>query len=200
MIVDDLLRRMREGEIALIEYEPTSVPEVIFYGIVRHFVARDVPILVVDVVDTLHLFNEHLKMKGLKLPLERLSVVKEGGRVRLGKVLGEVFLPSEPSEFTYHQVQYSRTVRSFFMAEPDKVKVIIVLGMEKFILPFQNDLRKVEMYFEIIERPLIAPKKKFTFLFINRGAASDYVLKDLESEKHFVVELVKEAKIVKGVR
>ncbi|EEB73666.1 DUF257 family protein [Thermococcus sp. AM4] len=195
-MIDELLGEMKTGEIALIEYEPTSSPEMAFHRIVEHFLERDVPVLVVDVLDTLHTFNEHLKRRGLHLPVEKLTVVKEGGRIKLGNVIGEVFIPSEPSEFTYHQVQYSKTVRPFFEAD-ERPKAIIVLGMEKFILPFQNDLRKVEMYFEIIERPLIAPGGKYTFLFINRAVANEYVLKNLEGEKHYVLELSGEARVTK---
>ncbi len=195
-MIDELLGEMKIGEMVLVEYEPISSPEVVFHRIVDHFLKEDVPILVVDVLDTLHTFNEHLKRRGIRLPVDRLTVVKEGGRVRLGNIIGEVFIPSEPSEFTYHQVQYSKTVKPFFERD-EKPKAIIVLGMEKFILPFQNDLRKVEMYFEMIERPPIAPGGKYTFLFINRSVASEYVLRNLESEKHYVVELTGEAKVTK---
>lgn len=193
MRVENLLDILRGGETVLVEYSPLSEPENVFYSIVRYAVDDDLPILVVDIVDTLHVFHYHLKSKGMELPLERLQVVKEGGRQRLGRILGEVEIIDD---FGYHANKYSKVVQPFFK-HPDP-KVVVVLGLEKFVLPFQHDLSKVEEYFEKVARPPAFPTEKRTFLFINKKVASPYVVSSFEEFAQYVINLENGLKLVKS--
>ena len=191
----EMLERFRGGESVLVEYNPLGHPEVFFYEALNYYRERGLPILIVDIMDTLHVFNEHLKLAGLQLPLDELDVLKEDGRVRLGNILGEV---SSNEEFSYHAARYSKTVKPFFMAHQDELKIIFVLGMEKFIYPFQHDPKTLERYFETIERPLIAPENKVTFLFINRDVVTPRALKSMEADKSHIIELDGEVRLVKA--
>ena len=193
-MLEFLLDAIRPGETALIEYDPLSSPELAFREIVERYSSLGYPILVVDILDTLHLFMEHLRVRGFSIPLDAFSVVKEGGRVRVGNILGEV----PPSiDFEYHIARYSKAVRDFFMRNAGLPRVVIVLGLEKFIYPFQDDATSLERYFEVIERPLIAPESKLTFLFLNKGVVRREVLKSLEADKQHVVEVTPETALIK---
>ncbi len=189
-----ILEKFGGGESVLVEYNPLGHPEIFFYRALEYYLERSLPILVVDIMDTLHIFNEHLKLVGLHLPLEKITVVKEDGRIRLGNIIGEV---SSKEEFSYHAARYSKIVKPFFMAHTGETKVIFVLGVEKFIYPFQHDPRTLERYFETIERPLVAPENKLTFLFINRDAVNPRALKSMEADKSHVIEIDEDVKIVK---
>ncbi|WP_048149538.1 DUF257 family protein [Palaeococcus ferrophilus] len=193
MRVENILDVLRRGETVLVEYNPLGEPETVFYSVVKYALDGKLPILVVDIVDTLHVFHEHLKLRGVEIPLESLHVVKEGGRVRLGRILGNVEITDD---FDYHANKYSQVVRPFF--ERPGLKVVVVIGLEKFVLPFQHDPSKVEMYFERVARPPASPTGKITFLFINKKVASPYVVKSFEEFAQYVVELEEGINVVKS--
>lgn len=193
-MLEFLLDAIKPGETALVEYDPLSSPELAFRDIVERYFSLGYPILVVDILDTLHIFVEHLRARGLSVPLDAFKVVKEGGRARVGNIVGEV---SPGIDFEYHAARYSKAVRRFFTENTGAPKVIIVLGLEKFIYPFQNDVTAVERYFETVERPLTAPGGKINFLFINGAAAKDWILKSFEADKQHVVRLNPGAALLK---
>lgn len=193
-MLEFLLDVITPGETALVEYDPLSSPELAFRDIVERYSSLGYPILVVDILDTLHLFVEHLRARGLSVPLDSVSVVKEGGKVRLGNIIGEV---PPGVDFEYHAPRYSKAVKDFFTRNAGSSKVVVVLGLEKFIYPFQDTPSALERYFEIVERPLIAPENKLTFLFLNRGAVRREVVESFESDKHYVVEITPSTALIK---
>jgi len=181
--VEKVIKKVREGETILVEYEPTGHPERVFKDIFNALQERGFPILIVDIYDTLHLFLQHLKFQGEPLDVGSAYVVREKSSKSYGIALGEV-PPGE--DFEYHSIVYSKTVKPFFTGRVG-TKGVIVLGLEKFVLPFQGDRVRLERYFEIAERPLISPSGKITFLFINRKAVSEYALRSFEESKHYVL-------------
>lgn len=186
MRVENVADTLRGGETVLIRYDPTCAPERAFYNLVMYYNEKDIPILVVDVVDTLHIFKEHLSMMGVELPFENLYVIKDGGRMKLGRVLGKAELTDD---FHYHASQYGRIVRPFFEEFRDKIKVVIVIGTEKFVLPFQDKETKVEEYFEKVARPPIFSRDKITFIFINEKVASPRIIHTFEEISQYVLRL-----------
>ncbi|WP_457750602.1 DUF257 family protein [Thermococcus sp.] len=192
--MEGILDKFKGGESVLVEYNPLKRPELFFYEALSYFRAKNMPILIIDILDTLHIFKEHLKFTGIDLQLDDVCVLKEGGKVRIGRILGDV--PAN-NDFSYHAAKYSKTVRPFFMKHREETKVIFVLGIEKFVYPFQDDMQKMERYFETIERPLIAPKDKITFLFINKGVVNPRVLRSMESDKPHVIEIDDEVRLIK---
>ena len=190
----EILDKFKGGESVLVEYNPLKRPELFFYEALSYFRARNMPILIIDILDTLHVFAEHLKFQGIQLQTDDINVVKEGGKIKIGRILGEVPMNED---FAYHSARYSKTVKPFFVKHKEETKAIFVLGMEKFVYPFQENMQKMERYFETIERPLIAPKDKITFLFINKGVVNPRVLKSMESDKTHVIEIDDEIRLIK---
>ncbi len=183
--VERVIKKVQGGETVLVEYEPTGHPERVFKEVFNALRVRGFPILIVDIYDTLHLFLQRLKFQGEPLDVGSAYVVREKSSKLYGISLGEV-PPGE--DFEYHSIMYSKTVKPFF-TEIEGTKGVIVLGLEKFILPFQGDRVKLERYFEITERPLVSPSGKVTFLFLNRKAVSEYALRSFEESKHYVIEV-----------
>jgi len=192
--MEPILNKFKGGESVLVEYDPLKHPELFFYEALLYYRARNTPMLIVDILDTLHVFSGHLKLRGLHAPVDDINVVKEGGKVKMGRIIGEV---STDEDFAYHAARYSKTVKPFFMRHKNSLKVIFVLGMEKFVYPFQDDMQKVERYFETVERPLIAPKDKITFLFINEKVVNPWILRSMESDKSHVIHIGEEIRLIK---
>jgi hypothetical protein len=183
--IEKVIKKVQEGDTVLVEYEPTAHPERVFKEVFNALRERGIPILIVDIYDTLHLFLKRLEFQGESLDVGSAYVVLEKSSKPYGVSLGEV-PPGE--DFEYHSIMYSKTVKPFFTGK-EGIKGVIVLGLEKFVLPFQRDRVKLERYFEVVERPLIYPSGKITFLFLNRKAISEYALRSFEESKHYVLEV-----------
>ena len=183
MPLEGLLRSVPEGKI-LVEYEPTRHPERIFHTMIKFYLdSGDVP-LVVDVIDTLHVFAQHLAFQGVSLPLEKIPVIKCGGRVDLGNIIGKI---SVTDNFEYYLAQHARIARKFMKTPGEGRRVTFFLGTGKFIMTFQDDPYKLENYFETIFRGYGTKGDNISIFFVNRGVVNEHAVKSLEQDSNYVI-------------
>ncbi|WP_297438116.1 DUF257 family protein [Thermococcus sp.] len=194
MSVEDLLRSVPEGKI-LVEYEPMKHPERIFHTMIKFYLnSGDVP-LVVDVIDSLHVFVQHLAFQGVNLPLDKILVIKCGGRVNLGNVIGRI---SVTDNFEYYLAQHARIARKFMKTVEKGRQVTFFLGTGKFIMTFQDDPYKLENYFETIFRGYDTKGDKVSIFFVNRGVVNEHALKSLEQDSNYVIQVDRETRLLKA--
>ncbi|RLF79171.1 hypothetical protein DRN38_06170 [Thermococci archaeon] len=168
----EFLNDIREGERIFIEYESTSHPELSLDGLVKWSNEEGMPLLIVDMLDTFHLFVQQLRFLGYSTHhLENLCVIKGGGKVEFGKVIGRVRIMEE---FYVQLKEYTDAVRLFFEKVKSDKAVIVFLGTEKFMYSFQESSYRVEEYFEkVVRSPLF--KGNMIFVFALKGLMSAQV-------------------------
>jgi hypothetical protein len=170
--------------IVLIEYTSHGHPEHVLKEIVDHWREKGVKGVIVDILDTLHIFTKHLSLQGVDLDLKGFRVIKEKGKVNVGNVVGEI---SEIEDFDRHMGIYSRVVSRI----PRNERVhTVVLGVEKFSLPFMDNRRKLEEYFEKISRVHLR-FEEVSVLFLNTSVANEYLTKSFEQDCDYVLRVDK---------
>ncbi|ASJ16275.1 hypothetical protein A3L04_03890 [Thermococcus chitonophagus] len=191
MRLGEFLENINEG-IVLLEYEPTDHPERTFHNLLEQFSKKDITPVIVDIKDTLQVFVQQLKLQGLQVNTEKLRVIKEGGRVIIGEIIGKI---DEFEDFSHHMGKYWEVYKNI----PEKNrKVVIVLGLHKFLDQINPKISKIEAYFEIIGRRHLQEPGRLAVLFVNIEASSHYFLKSLEELSDYVLRIDKnqEVKII----
>ncbi|ASJ01644.1 DUF257 family protein [Thermococcus gorgonarius] len=183
MIRDVLKKVERFGGIVLIEYSSLDHPEVVFREVLEFWRKMGIRPMIVDIGETLNIFVKQLEFEGETVGIDDIPVIKELGKLRLGRVIGEV---SEIEDFEYHMAKYAQVARK---VPKESRKHTIVLGMEKFVFNFLDDPPKLERYFERINRRYLKSEDLRDVIFLNVSVASDYLTKSLEQDSDYVLRL-----------
>lgn len=182
---DPIKALLDAGEgVILVEYSSIDHPEIIFSEILKNWEKKGVTPLIVDIWDTLHIFLQNLRFAGIDTDVTDLPVIKERGRVKIGRVLGSIEVIED---FEYHLATYARLAKK---VPPESRNHTIVLGVEKFAFTFIDDPPKLERYFETVTRRYLSIEGKTSFLFLNSTIASDYLTKGLEQDSDYVLRVV----------
>ena len=194
MPLNRILGDIPEGKV-LVEYEPTKHPERVFHTMMTFYLdSGDVP-LVVDVIDTFHVFAQHLAFQGMDLPFGEIPVIKCGGRADLGNIIGRI---NVTDNFEYYLAQYARIARGFTNPAEKGRQVTFFLGTGKFIVTFQDDPYKLENYFETIFRGYGTGGRRIGIFFVNRDIVNDYALKSLRQDSNYVILVGDGMKLIKS--
>ncbi|WP_148883202.1 DUF257 family protein [Thermococcus aciditolerans] len=178
------LLSMRDA-VVLVEYHSTDHPEWILKEILDGWENMGIFPLVVDIGDTLHGFVQNLRFSGQAITVDTVPVIKIKGVMNVGHVLGNIDVVDD---FEYHLALYSKLARKV----PERSRNhTVVLGMEKFTFTFLEDPQKLERYFETITRKYLSIVDKMNFLFLNVDIASPYLIKGLEEDSDYVMEIVR---------
>jgi hypothetical protein len=178
----DKLLSMGDG-IVLVEYRSTEHPELVLKEILDGWGKQGIFPLIVDVGDTLHGFVQNLRFGGHSINVDAAPVIKIRGLVNVGGVLGKIDVVED---FDYHLALYSRLARKV----PERSRNhTVVLGLGKFAFTFLSDPPRLERYFETITRKYLSITNKMNFLFLNVDIASDYLIKGLEEDSDYVIEI-----------
>ncbi|KPU62618.1 hypothetical protein EP1X_07940 [Thermococcus sp. EP1] len=119
---------IKYGETVLIEHDSVTSPVLGFYHLISWAREKGNTVVVDDVLDTLYMYKIHLELAGFDTSiLDELKVIKAGGRLEVGQILGRISL-KEPS---IRESEYRRIFKS--ISPNDKV-VNPVLGFEKLLL------------------------------------------------------------------
>ncbi|MFA4639406.1 DUF257 family protein [Pyrococcus kukulkanii] len=188
MRLREFIEGIKEGTV-LLEYGPADHPERAFYDLLEYFREINVTPIVVDIKDTLQVFIQQLKLQGFQVKTEDLKVIKEGGRIVIGELLGKI---DEFEDFSHHIGKYWEIYKK--IPEKDK-KVIIVLGLHKFLNQIKPEISKMEAYFEVIGRKHLQESGRIAVLFVNTEASSQYFLKSLEELADYVLRVYKNQNI-----
>ncbi|AFK23187.1 DUF257 family protein [Pyrococcus sp. ST04] len=184
MKIRSFLEDIKQG-IVLIEYFPPDHPEKVLYELLTYFKDKNIRPLLIDIRDTLHVFLQQLKLQGIDIDAEGYPTIKEGGKVKIGKIIGSI---NVFEDFEHHLGKYLQLCRDV----PDEIKkVTIVLGINKFLDQINQNYSIVERYFEVIGRRHLEDYDRLVFIFINVAASSQYFLKSFEEYSDYVVRVTK---------
>nr|WP_240922802.1 DUF257 family protein [Thermococcus sp. Bubb.Bath] len=167
--------------IVLLEYSSLDHPELVFADILNLWREKGINPLIVDIGNTLHIFIQHLRFKGIELDVDDVPVIKELGKARVGNVIGEI---SEVNDFDYHMAKYALITKK---VPEESGEHTVVLGIEKFSFTFMDNPPKLERYFERITRSHLKFNNGIHILFLNVSMASPYFIKSLEQDCEYVL-------------
>ncbi len=158
--LEKIFSGLRPGETVLIEYEPASSPELLFYLLFQYCKSKGIDLIVDDIGDTLIEFMTRLKLTGLATPeLEKTDVMKIGGYRNIGRLIGAIELDRYTLDFKYYEKIYDKW-------QAGKGTVFNpVLGMHKiFMMSERNEaIRLVRNISEFVGNTA-----RIAFYFINQ--------------------------------
>ncbi|WP_048149605.1 DUF257 family protein [Palaeococcus ferrophilus] len=129
-----LLDSMKFGETVLVEYQSPSYILDFLLLLLKHYAdERGLPLVIDDNLDILHVVNEHLKLFGVEGAFDGAMVVKTGGKINVGNVVGRIPLEGEPSLYLRRYEQLSREVLSGV-----KNAINAVIGLERLFAFTEN--------------------------------------------------------------
>ncbi|MBO8174891.1 MAG: DUF257 family protein [Thermococcus sp.] len=186
--------KIKPGEIVLIEHTPYSWHHLAFYVLATHLLKLGYPLIIDDLLDTLHLYKTYLNFAGLNTDFLNRSdvyVLKIGGHKEVGNVAATIRLTDE---FYVHQENYRTAFDSILKQR--EFFVNIVLGFDRRIALIQNPY---ERYLFLLNRAYyLGNKKRVAFYFVNINLLKRFplVLPFLEEISTTVVRIEKQDKKV----
>ncbi|EHR77928.1 hypothetical protein OCC_03077 [Thermococcus litoralis DSM 5473] len=161
----DVVDRTPFGDLVLIEDETTYGLVMAMYAFVRYARERGIKIMIDDVLDTLFLIKKQLEFLGVQEDFSDVLVIKTGGKMDVGKVVGRIPLETEP---VIYLSRYESTVKEVFS---EGKYINIVLGLERLFAFFQEP---VEFYTVINSiQGFLGNKSRKAFYIIDKNVASN---------------------------
>ncbi|WP_456326347.1 DUF257 family protein [Palaeococcus sp. (in: euryarchaeotes)] len=159
-----LLNRVKFGETVLIESDASYISEFMVLGILKYAREHEIPVVIDDNFDTLHLIKIHLGILGIEEDFKDVYVIKTGGIIDVGNVVARVSLSSEPTSYV---LKYKKASQEVFKNIEKSMN--IVLGLEKL---FYFTKEPVEFYTLIGSiGSFIGNKNRKSFYILNRKIA-----------------------------
>ncbi|NJE12001.1 DUF257 family protein [Thermococcus sp. LS2] len=193
----DYAKTIQKGEILLVEYTSNEPIHLIFYIILKYLRQNNIPFVIVDAVDQLHVFKTHLELGGIDTSvIEEAQVIKFGGIVATGKVLSKLDLEADIPIWRKHFMETLEKIDSYV--------VRVVVGAEKILGLYENDPLTLESLFGMIIRPFLGSKKTTGIVFLNKSLIGEKVIQEAReiASRVFDVELSEGAitlKIIKSI-
>ncbi|ASA77009.1 DUF257 family protein [Thermococcus sp. 5-4] len=151
------------GETVLVEYtSPNYTLDFMVLLLKRYADDRGHPFVVDDNLDTLHVINEHLKFFGVRNIFDDAIVLKTGGIVNIGNVVGRVKVESEASIYLR---RYEEASTKAFSGLRESINVVI--GLEK-LFAFVEDYRNFYEIISSIDR-FLGNRKRKAFYLLDRN-------------------------------
>ncbi|MCA6214179.1 DUF257 family protein [Thermococcus bergensis] len=181
-----LVDKIKFGEIVLVEYYRSFIPELMTLGLLYYGKSRGLPVIIDDNFDSLHVIQKHLEFVGIEEDFRDALVVKTGGKRNVGNVVTRVKFVSEPVIYIRNYEEAGRAV--FSKVEKS---INIVLGLERLFL-FVSSVS--EFYaFILALQSFIGNEKRKAFYLVNKDIASSIPfnpLPELERVATTVIEAV----------
>lgn len=158
---EKILDGIKFGESVMIEYPGYSVPARGLYYLVKWAKERGHRVVIVDILDTLYIYYQHIKLcnKGAEI-LNDVTVIKIGGRFNVGNVVGRINITGP-----------TIGERAFSEIYKDVVKegnvVTVVLGLAKLMMLYADSKKDILDIVNII-LSYIGDEKVKGFHFINK--------------------------------
>ncbi|EHR77927.1 hypothetical protein OCC_03072 [Thermococcus litoralis DSM 5473] len=160
-----LADKIKFGEIVLVEYSPSFIPELMTLGLMSYGKSRGLPVIIDDNFDSLHVIQKHLEFLGIKEDFRDALVVKTGGKRNIGNVVTRVKFVSEPVIYIRNYEEAGRAV--FSKVEKS---INIVLGLER-LFSFVSSVP--EFYaFILALQSFLGNEKRKAFYLVNKDIAS----------------------------
>lgn len=157
------LDSLRPGENILLEYNKPFLSHIAFYIISKHFLNKEYPIIIDDLLDTLYVYKSQLEFAGIDtkfLESEQVFVIKVGGRKEVGRVVGKIRIHPD---FYVHKEDYNRIFTRIL--ESREYFINIVLGFDKRIALTQDVYNKCSLLLN--KSRYLGNKKRTAIYFVN---------------------------------
>ncbi|NJE55478.1 DUF257 family protein [Thermococcus sp. 21S9] len=163
---------IQPGEDVIIEYSSHDPAYVLLKTLIDCLKEHDMPILIVDELDQLHVFKTHMMLAGFDTTaIDQIKVIKIGGLIQTGDVVGWIELSKE---LPIRKKRYEEALRK---ANLD-FSFRIVLGFDKVLSIHEEDRRDLESLFNHMIRPYLGSRSRTTVYFINTDLITDRTLKE----------------------
>ncbi|CUX77350.1 hypothetical protein CHITON_0571 [Thermococcus chitonophagus] len=142
-------------------------------------------LVIVDMLDTLHVFSEHLKILGFQDIFQETPVIKVGGTINVGKVIKRISVAGEHLLY----VKRYRDVLEEYLKDKKESVIVLVLGCERLMALLS---RFSEFYQIIIEtQKLLGHKKIITIYVIDTSVTKKLPLDPLPELERIATTVVK---------
>lgn len=192
----DYFETICNGESVLIEYTPDEPIHLIFYLLLRYAKQNNIPTIIVDTLDQLHIFKTHLELIGIDTEIiDNVQVIKLGGIINVGNVIGKIDLLQD---IPIWKKQYDKIIGEI---QAD-FTLRIIIGLEKALKINEKDSLQLETFFGVAIRPDIGNKKEIAFMFLNTSLLKEETVQELReiSTRVFDIKLSEGAIVFKVVK
>ncbi|NJE12810.1 hypothetical protein E3E24_06845 [Thermococcus sp. LS2] len=158
---EDLWNALKRGETVLIEHPSDSMSCKGLYSLVQWARSKDYPVVIDDILDTLYIYKVNIELADLdSSSLNEALVIKEGGRLEVGNVVGHITL----KESAIQWMEYERVARPIF-ENSEKLIINVVLGIEKLFMLADSKRELITNINNLLS--WIGNKKRIAFYFVN---------------------------------
>ncbi len=192
-ILNSIWDSIKLGEIVLMERLDTGDQYFGFYQLMEWGLEEGYTLLVIDILDSLHIVKSKLKLSGFdKTPIEDVDVIKIGGKIPTGNVIGWVEDLSEP-------IILAQKFREIYddALNRNPPALSIVLGLEKLFLASDFSPKSIQLIIYSISQYLGDERRLAVQFFkvplIDPGKSS--IINLLEDIATTVIRVKKENKI-----
>ncbi|AIF68736.1 hypothetical protein PAP_01480 [Palaeococcus pacificus DY20341] len=160
----ELIDKTHFGDMILIEYEPFYAAELVTMILLEYARKGGLSIIIDDNLDCLHIVKEHLRFLGIEEDFKDAFVIKTGGKLNIGTVVGRVKIESEPAIY----IKRYEEISSKTFTEVDRA-VNIVLGLERLFAFVQNTREFYTLIGSI--QSFLGNEKRKAFYIIDKNVA-----------------------------
>ncbi|MFA4662578.1 DUF257 family protein [Pyrococcus kukulkanii] len=181
-----LLDSLNPGEIVVMKTESSSYgPEFFAILLKKYSEIREKELVVVDMLDSLHVLSEHLKMFGFKDTFSNVPVLKVGGTINIGRIIKRVSIGGEHIVY----IKKYQEILEDYLRENEKNTMALVLGYERLmaLLSKYNDFYQI-----IIEtQKLLGHKKLITIYVMDTSVTKKLPLDPLPELERIATTVIK---------
>ncbi|MFA4647481.1 DUF257 family protein [Pyrococcus kukulkanii] len=127
-MVEGLLDGVKYGEVVLIKYPPSYVPEFTILHIAEYAKSRGIPVIIDDNFDAFPIVVSHLEALGISFDLNSIYVVKTGGNINVGNLIAKIKYHPDPRVYLKEYRETMKRVSLKF-----KECITISIGIESVL-------------------------------------------------------------------
>lgn len=177
-IVFGYAETVRPGELVLVEYTSREPVYLLLYEVIEYVRLNEMPFVIVDVLDGLHVMKTHLRLAGIDTaPLDNAPVIKVRGNMQVGNILVRI---DELAELPILKRQFMEALRRIETGTRSKPLLRIIVGATEFLQQLEVDPMKKEEFLAGIIRPIVGAPYTRGLVLVNRKRIMRETLGELE--------------------
>ncbi|GAB6136487.1 DUF257 family protein [Thermococcus henrietii] len=202
-IISGLWESLKRGEVVILERSDVKDQYRGLYQLITWGLSKGYSILVVDVVDSLHLLKAKAKLAGFDgETFEKVSVIKIGGKTKVGNVVAWI---SDLSEPVIVAGKFREAYEKF--VEENAPVLTIALGVEKLFVASEVLPKNVHLVLSLVSR-YVGDDRRLAVHFVKTGLLDEsrrFLLNLLEDIATTVIRVssngkMTEFKVVKSIK
>lgn len=153
--ISRIMDSLKMGEIVVLIYEESLIPEFAFLFFVEYASREGMPIIVDDILDSLYVIKQHLEFLGIDTSFfENVTVVKVGGTNKVGNIYKHI-----PLEGAYRE-KYRLAVEELYKERTNILNIVLgienlfylstkptdVLGVVSELISFLGEKSRIAIY------------------------------------------------------